>query len=98
MTKKLLTYLSHNFCANCCGDAKKLDCDCRNTTCDKLANFLVSCNLYKEPIDEDELDRLAEEEFPIRVFYNRYGDAIGQDNKYKEKEAYKAGYRKAKEE
>lgn len=49
MTKNLLIFLSHNFCVNCCGNAKKLDCDHKNVTCKKLAEFLIACNSYKEP-------------------------------------------------
>lgn len=49
-----------------------------------------------EPIDEEELDRMADEEFPTSVFYNCYGDCVGEDNKRKEKAAFKLGVRKAK--
>lgn len=59
MTKNLLTYLSHNFCINCCGEHCKLDCDAKNYTCNRLAQFLIGCNLYKESVSEEELDRLA---------------------------------------
>lgn len=87
MKKNLLTYLSHNFCINCCGDMKKLDCDSRNVTCDKLANFLVGCNLYKEEINEEELDKLAHNYY-CNTPRHKYVSEEVQD-------AYKAGYRKA---
>ena len=86
MNKNLLTYLSHNFCVNCCGNMKKLDCDSRNTTCDKLANFLVGCNSYKDEINEKELDELAGESYPYFL----------SDDIDIWIEAYIAGYRKAK--
>lgn len=62
MTKKMLNFLSHNFCISCCGKQKKDVCDCINKTCDRVAEFLVECNSYKEEINEEELDRLAMQE------------------------------------
>ena len=94
MNKNLLIFISHNFCVNCCGDKKKLDCDSRGVTCDKLANFLVSCNVYKEPIDEKKLDELTEKE--MNIFFNVNTGEMHYCT-VTEKEAFKAGYRKAME-
>lgn len=90
MTKNSLIFISHNFCVNCCGVEKKLNCDSKSTTCDKLAKFLVDCSLYKEPIDEEELDKLAKD-----YSYKEYGSTgtghfVGIND-------FKAGYRKAME-
>lgn len=91
MSKELLIFMSHNFCVNCCGNAKKFDCDCRNVTCDKLANFLLGCSLYKEEINEEELDKIATLSYR-NTFIGEASDAeiyrIG----------YRNGYKKAREE
>lgn len=93
MTKNLLIFISHNFCVNCCGDAKKLDCDSQNKTCSRLANFLGACNLYKEPLDEKELNKLAHNTVHCMSPHIRLGQNIPDyDNKV---DIYKAGYRKA---
>lgn len=95
MKKNLLIFLSHNFCTNCCGDAKKLDCDSRNTTCDKLANFLVGCNLYKEEINEDELDELAMS-YCEQIVEKEVVD-LDKDECVDSYNGFKAGYCKAME-
>lgn len=69
MKKNLLTYLSYNFCVNCCCDERKFDCDSRNVTCDKLANFLIGCNHYKEEENSKENERLKDELDALNMRY-----------------------------
>lgn len=49
----------------------------------------------EEPINEEELDRLAKENYP---YEDGVGEARFNSHQHKLREAYKAGYRKAKEE
>lgn len=84
--------MSHNFCVNCCGDIQKLNCDGQNKTCSKLANFLVGCNIYKEPINEEELDELARKYAEEEYQYDLKDEDIDFHCCI---EDFKAGYRKA---
>lgn len=51
----------------------------------------------EEPINEEELDNLAWSEYPDYSVSNMYGDVYGKELHIKERNAFKAGYRKAKE-
>lgn len=61
------------------------------------AKFIIDCmKANKEEISEEELDELAEEEYPYEYHTSLYGD---KECEYKNglREAFKAGYQKAKE-
>ena len=93
MKKELLKHLSLDFCNNSCGKEKRIDCDTKGMTCAFLAMFLCDCNKYTEPIDDEKLEELAEENTHEKYYYT--GDTKGVEDFQL---GFKAGYRAAKQE